>query len=549
MREVEKSVFLDLLSSLVRKSFLRFDPVKNRYQVHELLRQYGVDKLSQDSAHETDVRERHSRYFCDWLAGREGGLKSTRQNIAIKEIKNESENLRTACFWAAAHKQVPRLFQTVNPLGYFYQLSGDFQTGEITFQKLSEHMADFDRIPASKVEIAQQVLARIYIWQGTFCGILSDELESKTLVDKSLAILDGLHSAGLDTRQGRAQAFEQLGYTHYKSNTKAAGQYFAQSRDLYEEIGDRWGVAGALTGLGRAYLNMYAYQEAQDAITQTLDLSRDIGHQIGLSDSLKLLGRLAQVQGRSNEAVRLINQGLSKTPKYNPIGIAVGLCGLGFALACGGEFSEAETCMSEGLDIYQELGSRREPLFFMLSLDWINLHMGKYQGVHERVLDALDQARQLANKKAIVAGLENLGMIALAKKDYDEAQERFQESITEFRQLVRSPDEGGSQACLGLAVRGLGYRTEAWNNLKAGLGWAVEKHHFYSLVNALSGIALMLADEEEFERALELYTLALKHPFVANSHWFEDVAGREIAANTANLPPQVAEAARKRMYH
>jgi hypothetical protein len=112
--------------------------------------------------------------------------------------------------------------------------------------------------------------------------------------------------------------------------------------------------------------------------------------------------------------------------------------------------------------------------------------------------------------------------------------------------LVSSPDEGGSEACLGLALRGLGCRAKAWNNLKAGLGWAVEKHQFYPLVNALSGIALMLADDGEFERALELYTLALKQPFVANSRWFEDVAGGEIAEMTGNLPPQVAEAARAR---
>jgi predicted ATPase len=544
-REVEKNDFLKLLSRLVRKSFLRFDPAKNRYQVHELLRQYGEAKLSEDSAHETEVKDRHSRYFCEW-AGREGGLRSARQNIVMKEIKNESENIRTACFWAAAHEQVSRLFQTVNPLGYFYRLSGNYQTGKITFQKLSENMADFVRIPPMDVEAAKQVLARIYIWESFYCGILGDRKEGKALVDKSLAILDGLNSAGLDTRLERAQAFWQRGWQQVNTNPRAAEQYFAQSRDLYQEIDDRWGMVDVLGGLGRAYRNMYAYQEAQGVITKSLELSRDIGNQEKYSDSLKVLGHLAQVQGRSDEAVRLIGQGLSMTPKYHPTGISIGLCGLGYALACGGEFSEAEMRMSEGISIFQELGSRKETLFYMLSLDWIYLHMGKYQEVHERALGALDQARQLAHRRAIIVALENLGMIALAEKDYGEAQERFQESITEFRQLVSSPDEGGSEACLGLALRGLGCRAKAWNNLKAGLGWAVEKHHFYSLVNALSGIALMLADDGEFERALELYTLALKHPFVANSRWFEDVAGREITVNTANLPPQVAEATRAR---
>ena len=546
MREVEKNVFLDLLSRLVRKSFLRFDPAQNRYQVHELLRQYGEAKLSEDSAHEAAVKDRHSCYFCDWLAGREGDLRSARQNIVMTEIKYESENLHTGCFWAVAHKQVSRLFQTVNPLGYSYQLSGDFQTGKIAFQKLSEHMSDFDHIPPMDVTVAQQVLARIYIWQGTFCGILGDELESKTLVDKSLLILDVLNSAGLDTRLDRAQAFNELGWQQLNTNPRAAEQYFAQSRDLCQETGDRWGMVGALGGLGRAYRNMYAYQEAQGVMTQRLELSQDIGYQDEFCDSLMMLGYLAQLQGRADEAVRFISQGLSMMSKYNSPNIAIGLSFYGYALACNGEFSEAESRISEGISIFQELGTRKEVLFHLLGLDWINLHMGKYQQVHERAPKALDQARQLAHKRAIVVALENLGMIALAKKDYGEAQERFRESITEFRKLAKSPDEGGSEACLGLALRGLGCHAKAWNCLKAGLGWAVEEHQFYPLVNALVGIALLLTDEGEYERALELYTLALKQPYVANSRWFEDVAGGEIATNTANLPPQVAEAAQAR---
>ena len=544
MREVEKRVFLKLLSRLVRNSFLRFDLVKNRYQIHELLRQYGEAKLSEDSAQETEVRDRHSRYFCDWLAPREEVLKSARENIAIKEITNESENLRTACFWAAAQKRFSRLLQTVNPLGYFYRLSGDFHTGKITFQKLSEHMADFYHFPTHKVEIAQQILARIYIWQSSFCGVLGDETESKTLLEKSLSFLEGLNSAGLDTRQMRAQAYQELGFNHFSSNPQKAERFFAQSRDLYKETGDRWGLVRALTGLGRAYRNMYAYQEAQGAITQSLELSRDIGNQHGYSDSLMMLGLLAHFQGRSEDALYLIRQGLSTIPHYDLTGIAVGTCFLGYALAGEGEFTEAERRLSEGIDKFQELGYSEGFLFHMMGLGWIKMHMGKYQEVYEGALEALDLAEQLAHNRATVVALENLGMIALAEKDYDKAQERLQESIIGFRKLIRSPDESGSEACLGLAVRGMGRRKESWNHLKAGLRWAVEKHQFYPLVNALSGIALVLTDEGEYERALELFTLVLKYPFVANSCWFENVAGGEIAAHTENLSPQVVEAAR-----
>ncbi len=62
----------------------------------------------------------------------------------------------------------------------------------------------------------------------------------------------------------------------------------------------------------------------------------------------------------------------------------------------------------------------------------------------------------------------------------------------------------------------------------------------------LPGIALLLADLGKKERALELYALASRYPLVANSRWFEDVAGRRIAAVAATLPPEVVAAAQER---
>ena len=44
---------------------------------------------------------------------------------------------------------------------------------------------------------------------------------------------------------------------------------------------------------------------------------------------------------------------------------------------------------------------------------------------------------------------------------------------------------------------------------------------------------------------MELYALASRYPFVANSRWFEDVAGKHIAAVAATLPPEVVAAAQE----
>ena len=59
-------------------------------------------------------------------------------------------------------------------------------------------------------------------------------------------------------------------------------------------------------------------------------------------------------------------------------------------------------------------------------------------------------------------------------------------------------------------------------------------------------VALLLADEEKIERAVELYALASRYGLVANSQWFEDVAGQHIAAAAEGLPPEVVSAAQER---
>ena len=48
-----------------------------------------------------------------------------------------------------------------------------------------------------------------------------------------------------------------------------------------------------------------------------------------------------------------------------------------------------------------------------------------------------------------------------------------------------------------------------------------------------------------FGFGVELYALAASYPFVGKSRWFEDVAGKEIAAAAEGLPPEVVAAAQQ----
>ena len=69
-------VSLRTLARLVNKSLLGYDRSRDRYELHELLRQYGAEKL----ADETDVlRDRHSATYCAALERWGGEMFGPRQ--------------------------------------------------------------------------------------------------------------------------------------------------------------------------------------------------------------------------------------------------------------------------------------------------------------------------------------------------------------------------------------------------------------------------------------------------------------------------------------
>jgi len=79
--------------------------------------------------------------------------------------------------------------------------------------------------------------------------------------------------------------------------------------------------------------------------------------------------------------------------------------------------------------------------------------------------------------------------------------------------------------------------------LRDALRLAVEVKAFVPKLIALALAARLLAEQGQVEEAAELWALLSSYPFVAQSHWFADAAGRQISAAAETLLPDVAAAA------
>ena len=161
-----------------------------------------------------------------------------------------------------------------------------------------------------------------------------------------------------------------------------------------------------------------------------------------------------------------------------------------------------------------------------------------------------------------------LGSMALAEGAYAEAKALAEKSVAALREGIRPRGSGqlfvvlGPQtahkqalAVLALAVCKLGQPSPAQHTLwtlgrellAAGTRMREYEEGLYApRLCLLSVCSLLLADQGDPERSIDLYALAARYPFVTNSRWFEDVFGRHIAAVAATLPSDVVATAQAR---
>jgi DNA-binding SARP family transcriptional activator/predicted ATPase len=517
------------LAALVRKSFLQYDQPGNRYQIHELLRQYGALHLAKEPEQEAKAFDRHSGHFCAWLQALGPDLRSRRQRLALTEIEADLENARGACLWAAAQGRTDRLNQAMYTLGWYYQRSGVAGAGEVTFRALAERLGAAVERPLGTNRSMNWAMARLCLWRSLFASFLADNEGVTRFAHEALAILDSPAMADQDTRSERAFAWMELGFAVRESDPEEAWLRFSRSHQLYEEIGDPLGMSDALQGLGRAARNLRELAAAERAVAEGLRLRREAGDGIGANIATSLLGDIALWQGDFARAAHLLSQSLTNHEWSN--------FWLSHSLLLAGRLEEARAAAADTLVVYSDLGQRRELAYSTAILGQCHQHLGDYQAARINAQEGLDMAESVDFPRGSGMGLGLLGAVALAEGNYDEARTRCEASLTIWQQSSGHPSEfEGELACLALAAAGMGHRDEARKHLRAQLAWAQESQMLMPALFGLVAAARLLADEGQVERAVELYALAAQNPFVANSRWFEDVAGNQLAAVAATLP-------------
>jgi tetratricopeptide (TPR) repeat protein len=329
-----------------------------------------------------------------------------------------------------------------------------------------------------------------------------------------------------------------------------ARQLAERSLELCRALGDRREIADSLFALGRA-LMQDTLVEAQPLFEESVSIRRALGDRLGmlwplhwLNYSLANLGRIEHAERMGREAVATAQQA------GGPILVGWANHSLGYALLYAGRFAEARFLQEQSLASFREWGHRGAEAWAMWALGLSAKHLGTYEEARTATEAALTRFQELGVMAATCYA--ELGRLALAEGAYGAAQEWLQQSLAIYHQVGGLRYRASlAPAALAYVARGLGQSAQARQHLGAALRTAAELHAHNTVLQALPAAALLWMDGSgrstpDVERAVELWALASTFPYVANSRWFEDVAGREIAVAAKSLPPDVVARAQER---
>ena len=346
------------LMGLVNKSLLHRAPT-GRYEIHELLRQYGDEKLA-ESAEADTIHQRHLEYHLALAEHSREAISGQRQAYWLHCLGVESDNLRAALDWCLA--------------------SGNVQTG----LRLAVCLRSF---------WVQRCLREGRDW------------------------LKRLLAAAPQPTLERATGLQILGVIAYNLGDYAcASTVLEESLALFEAQGDLPAIADTTFRLAWPLMALGDLACSRRLLQRSLELYQDLSKPEQAAYVILWMGELARAEGDLARARELHEQSVALHRRLeNKIRLSQALPNLGLVLIHFGELDRSQALFKEDLSIELELGTAATSLSFMGFACLANARgqplravrllgardaMCKTTGQHVEAADRPDYERNLASLRA-----------------------------------------------------------------------------------------------------------------------------------------------------
>jgi len=529
---------LPVIASLIDKSFIRKAP-SGRYEVHELMRQFGEEKLKVVSGGKKRVRDLHSKYFTEFLHQREEPIRAYKQCETIREIRQEIDNIRTAWDWAVERGHLKDLDMACYTLVAFYGAQG-FSAFEAILRELLRKL--------KKGEKRSRVYWKLSMFYGRMRYLQGHWEEGKEIQQKSLLFFRKTRAL-----KETAYCIQGLGVVHSGLNKYGeAKQLLLESIKIVNtfSVPDgtlRYVKTEALWVLGWIFILEGNHNEAMRCIEEGIRIAREGGNKIQAMHGLVVLGELLiQDPDGLSKAKDILTESRVICREFGDLyGCLKASTDLGTVYRMLGKYDQAKSLFQENLTIANEFGAKPKKVESLAGLGLIAEAQGEHQEARRLFQESLVVSRAINDASGVEVALCCLGKVALSQGELKEARRLFQESLSLAKEINENYGIVECYIGLGQVACGLGEYEESEKAFRQALQGAMKLGAVFVALNTLLGLAALFSRQGEKERVLELVGLVQNR---AGSHkGIQDRTKALLKELEAEVTPRAFSAVLKRM--
>ena len=296
------------LASLVDKSLLGQTP-DGRYHIHELLRQFGEERLSENLEVLSQMRDRHADYYATFL-NQHFLLVLNKPQPYIHQITSEIDNVRLAWNWSYDTGNMVNLGKVARNLWIFYELQGWFQEGETLFSDAVDAVDLLAPDGNQRALLGSLLMLHAFflIRQGRYDRGRQKLKRSVDLLSETEPIFDHVFAHGclgmIAYYQGDYATAEQ----HYQSSAKMIPKL--------EEPDHSWAQSWLLFAMSRTSRAMGKLTVAREQVQASIHIAREHETFTDLINALIVYGHILTDLGELDEAVAVLTEAHEKALEF-----------------------------------------------------------------------------------------------------------------------------------------------------------------------------------------------------------------------------------------
>ena len=397
---------LDGLTSLLDNHLLQqIDGVggESRLMMLETIREYALERLEMSC--EVEVTQRaHADYYVVLLDESNQELKQRMDATWLSRLEQEHDNLRAALNWLIEREEVEKALRLGCALQRFWEMHGYISEGR---QWLERALGASNGVSASVRAKALNIAGELAYMQGAYS-------RTEAYCRESIALFQELGD-----RRGVAINLTSLGYMERsRGRYAAASSLREESLAVYRELEDPEGITQSLILLASALTYQGNYIRASMLVEEGLAKARQWGYKDAIGDMLNIAATIAFFQGHYASARGLIEENLAHHRALeHKRGCAYDLSFLGqITLLSEHDHEASRALIEEALALFKELGDRRGIAKAHYRLGYVAFDRGDLVGARASFMQCLAILWEVEDTWLIAASLEKLAQVALAQQ-------------------------------------------------------------------------------------------------------------------------------------